>query len=172
MTTSLDPEFNSLLNDEVLVEGLLASDTRSLWRRLARTAAVQQVATLIAGDPRRIAALSSFVQQLLEEPCDAKFRHPHEMAICATLVILEQSPLPSARTVFARLKAQRKPSLALVRALAEYCDSRFVDSSVASFTLFERIDVPEPQAFWIQSDPSVGNSLIASNLVELQLVAA
>jgi hypothetical protein len=168
MTTNLDPDFSLLLSDDVFLEGMLASDTHSLWRRLARTAVVREMAALIAGEPTRITALCSFVQRLLGATCDARYRHPHEMAACAALVILEQSPLAAARSLLAQLRAERRPSLALVQATAEYCDSRFVDSTVVSFPVSPGMDALQRAPFWVAGSSPSGITLSASNVVELQ----
>ena len=118
--------FESLRSDEVFIRGMLASDTRSLWRQLARTKEVQDVARGLASDPDRIRQLCHFVDGLLNQPYDRSYRHPDDIAICAALVILEQSPLSVARNLFARLRDMTAPSLAWVQRMAEYCDQRFV----------------------------------------------
>ena len=121
--------FESLLSDDVFVAAQLASDVRSMWRRLARTQEVRDVADGVGSDSVRIRALCEFVRALIEKPYDKRYRHPKEAALCAALVILEQSPATPARHLFARLKCAKQPSLILVRRMAEYCDERFTDSA-------------------------------------------
>ena len=87
------PDFLMLSSDDVFAEGMLPSDVESLWRRLAILPAVQKVARGLASDPDEIRALCDFVDNLLREPYDSRYRHPNDIAICAALVILEQSPL-------------------------------------------------------------------------------
>src|SRR5438552_17261950 len=70
----LVPSFKLLESDEVLLEGNLASDVRSLWRRLSRTSAVQTVARDLASDPERIRALTRALSDLLKAPYDPLYR--------------------------------------------------------------------------------------------------
>lgn len=119
--------FEPLLSERVLAEGMLASNVRSLWRRLARCADVRDVGRQLASDPARIRALCGFVRGLLTADYDVRYRHPHDIAIAAALVLLEQSPLAEARALMHALKREPRPSLHWVRVMAEYCDSRFVD---------------------------------------------
>ena len=119
-------ECQALISDEVFLEGSLASDVRGLWRRLARTDEVREVSRKLASDPLLIQELCEFVQQLLDQPHGKEHRHPHDIAICAALVLLEQSPLGCVRGLFARLRKIKLPSLVWVRRMAEYCEQRFV----------------------------------------------
>ena len=119
-------DYEALISDEVFLEGAIASDVGGLRRRLARCQAVRDVSRKLASDPVRIRALCEFVQELLEQPYDKGYRHPHDMGICAALVLLEQSPLGYVRRLFAQLGTTRLPSLVWVQRMAEYCAGRFV----------------------------------------------
>ncbi len=121
--------FDALKSDEVLLQGMLASDVRSLWRRLARTAEVGDVARGLASQPERISALARYLEDLLDEPHDRAYRHPNDIAICAGLIILEQSPLADPRHLFSRLRRCERPSLVWVRRMAEHCQDRYIDST-------------------------------------------
>ena len=120
--------FSVLCSDSLLLEASLASDVRSLWRRLARSAEVRRVSRELASDPDRIRELCAWAENLLGQPYDIRFRHPEDTAICATLVILEQSPLSAIRNLFARMRRVTESSLIWVRRMAEHCDERFADS--------------------------------------------
>jgi len=127
--------FLLLLSDEVYVEGVVASDVASLWRRLARCESVQKVARHLSSDPKRIHALCVFLEKLLGESFDQTYAHPREMAICAGLVVLGASPLSTVRHLFARLLRCHLPSLVWVRRMAEYCDERRVSSVLMGGTV-------------------------------------
>ena len=118
--------FQSLQSDELFVQGMHASDVRSLWRTFARTKEARDVARFLASDPDRIRELCQFVQDLLGKEHDPAYRHPDDIAICAALVILEQSPLSPVRNLFARLSRLTAPSLAWVRRMADHCLQRYV----------------------------------------------
>lgn len=120
------------------MEGMLASDVASLWRRLARTAAVQHVAWSLASDKARIRRLCEFIQGLLDEPHDQGYRHPNDVAVCAGLVILEQSPLDCVRSLIAHLRRTNEPSLVWGRRMAEYCDGRWM----STITITEKLSLP------------------------------
>jgi hypothetical protein len=120
--------FESLRSEEVFVRGMLASDVRSLWRQLARTKEVQEVARGLGSDPDTIRQLCYFVEALLDQEYDRTYRHPEDIAICAALVVLEQSPLSVVRNLFARLCRMSAPSLAWVQRMAEHCSERYVPS--------------------------------------------
>jgi hypothetical protein len=128
-------DFLPLLSDEVFMAGISSSDARSLWRSLARTEAVRSVSRQLASDPDTIRRLCAFMRELLEAPADAGYMHPHDMAICGGLVLLEQSPLSVVRNLFARLRELRQPSLFWVQQMAAYCDQRFADVMRQRFTL-------------------------------------
>lgn len=121
-------DYEALISDGVFLEGSLASDVRALWRRLARCQAVRDVSRKLASDPVRIRALCEFVEDVLEQPYDRGYRHPHDLGICAALLVLEQSPLGSVRHLFARLQRTKLPSLVWVQRMAEYCADRFVST--------------------------------------------
>lgn len=120
--------FQCLLGDNVLLAAELASDVRSMWRRLARSQEIHTVAETLASDACRIEHLCEFVEALLRQPYDRSFRHPSESAICAALLILEQCSATRARYLVSRLRRAKEPSLVIVQRMAEYCDERFVDS--------------------------------------------
>jgi len=128
-------DFHPLLSDEVFVAGISSSDARSLWRSLARTEAVRSVSRQLASDPDKIRQLCAFVRELLEAPADVGYMHPHNMAICAGLVLLEQSPLSVARNLFARLRGLTQPSLFWVQHMADYCEQRFADLTHSQFAV-------------------------------------
>lgn len=125
--------FNILNSDAVLLQAAAASDVASLWRRLARTPEVRRVALRLASDPESIRQLCRWIQTLLQEQYDHRYRHPAEAAICAGLVLLEQSPLPEVRALFAQLCRERLNSLVWIQRMAEYCSDRFVDSNAPSY---------------------------------------
>lgn len=129
----LDEIARRLEGDEVLLAALLASDTRSMWRRLVRCVAVRELARELSSDIHRIEMLCSYLVRLLVESYDRRYRHPQEAAICAGLTLLARSPLGCARRHFAQCKRLREPSLALVQRMAEYCDEQFVDSSCLEY---------------------------------------
>jgi hypothetical protein len=130
-----DDQFDILLSDDLYAEGLLASDVASLWRRLARTEQVGTVARLLASDRDRIRDLAAYTDKLAKEPCDSKFRHPHDVAICAALVVLHPSPLSPVRHLFDRLRRLKRAPLVWVQRMAEYCDDGFAGSERTSITL-------------------------------------
>jgi len=134
----MKPEhYEKLTSDEVFLAGVAASDVRTMWRSLARSRAVREVGQQLASDPSRIRALCRFVEYLLSQPHDDAFRHPSDIAACAGLVILEQSPLPEVRRLFARLRAGREPSLFWVREMADYCEQRVAGRSVCAHCAYE-----------------------------------
>ena len=122
-------DFVALSSDDVFAEGMLASDVGSMWRRLARFPAVEKVARGLASDPEEIRALCDFADKLLSEPYDSQYRHPNDIAICASLVILEQSPLAQVRHLLARLRRVEEPSLIWIRRMAEYCNDRWTNTT-------------------------------------------
>lgn len=126
-------DFSVLDSDGVLLQAAAASDVGSLWRRLARTPEIRRVAFRLASDPEGIREMCRWIQNLLRKPYDHRYRHPFEAAICAGLVLLEQSPLPEVRVLFAQLRRERLNSLVWVRRMAEYCSDRFVDSNTPSY---------------------------------------
>lgn len=126
-------DFSVLDSDGVLFQAAAASDVGSLWRRLARTPEVRSVALRLASDPESIRHLCGWIQKLLRMPYDNRYRHPAESAICAGLVLLEQSPLPEVRALFAQRRRERVNSLVWIRRMAEYCSDRFVDSNAPSY---------------------------------------
>ena len=128
--------FDLLGSDDVLAEGMLASDVGSLWRRLGRLPPVQEVARALGSDPEEIRALCDFADELLNEPYDSRYRHPNDIAICASLVILGQSPLARVRNLLARLRRVDEPSLIWIRRMAEYCDDHWTN------TTFTRVGTP------------------------------
>jgi hypothetical protein len=120
--------FSILCSDSLLLKASLASDVRSLWRGLARSAEVRRVSRELASDPDRIREFCAWVENLRGQPYDIRFRHPEDTAICAALVILEQSPLSAVRNLFARMRRTTESSFIWVRRMAEHCDERFADS--------------------------------------------
>jgi hypothetical protein len=120
--------FEQLRSDEVFLQGMHASDVRRLWCALGRTKHVRSVSRSLASDPDRIRQLCCFVEGLLDVEYDKAFRHPEDVAICAALVILEQSPLSAVRNLFARLRGMVAPSLAWIQRMAEHCTQRYVPS--------------------------------------------
>ncbi len=145
----MTPGFDTLLSDDVLVDGMLASDVRSLWRRLARSPVVQDVARGIASSPDHLRALCHFVESLLGQDYDRRYRHPSDIAICAALVLLEDSPLSEVRQLFARLRRIPVPSLAWVKQMAEYCDEKRSDATILAWTT-PAADSEDTQAAWTQ----------------------
>ena len=127
--------FEALRSDAVLAEGALASDVGSLWRRLSRTPAVQDVAQALFSDPGRIRSLCDYVDDLLAEPHNETYRHPNDIAVCAALVILDSSPLAQARSLFHRLGRLTLPSLVWVRRMADYCQEHYVPTSCSGVML-------------------------------------
>ena len=115
--------FHLLLSDDVFVEAMPASNVRSLRRRLARSRAVRKVSRDLSCDRERMQGLCEFVEDLLQEDYDKRYRHPHDVAVCAALVVLEQSPLSRVRNMFWRLRGVKDLSLAWVQRMAEYCDT-------------------------------------------------
>lgn len=126
-------DFSVLDSDAVLVQAAAASDVGSLWRRLARTPEVASVARGLASDPENIRRLCAWIEARLRTAHDIRYRHPADSAVCAGLVLLEQSPVPEARALFARLSRERANSLVWIQRMAEYCDDRFVDSNAPSY---------------------------------------
>lgn len=131
------PDFVLLSSDDVFAEGMLASDVGSLWRRLTSFPAVQTVARGLASDPEKIRDLCNFADKLLSEPYDSQCRHPNDIAICASLVILEQylafdrmCPLTEVQNLLARIRRVDEPSLIWIREMAEYCNNRRIDTRV------------------------------------------
>jgi len=120
--------FDPLLSDAVFLEGMNASDVRGMWRALARAPDVRRVSRALGSDPGRIRDLCEFVEELLRTQYDRAYRHPQDVAICAALVVLEQSPLSPVRNLFARLRRPKERSLAWVQRMAEHCEERFVPS--------------------------------------------
>lgn len=135
-------DFAILNSDEVLLQAAVASDVASLWRRLARTSAVRTLAAKLASDPDELAQLCAWAKHILQKPYDRSFRHPDDAAICAALLILEQSPLCAVRAMFAQLRRAREGSLVWVQRMAEYCDNRFVDCNAPSY--YQRVEVGGP----------------------------
>ena len=131
-------DFERLTGDEVFLAGVAASDVPAMWRSLARSRAAREVAQQLASDPSRIRGLCRFVEYLLSQPHDDAFRHPNDIAACAALVILEQSPLPEVRGLFARLRAKREPSLFWVREMADHCEQRVAGRSVFAYCAYEQ----------------------------------
>ncbi len=125
--TSTNSDFEVLRSDELFLEAAVASDERSLWRRLARAESVRQVAARLGSDPARIAALCQFGESILAQPHDLTRRHPDDIAACAVLVLVEQSPLPHARRLIGRASRDLRPSLAWAQRMARYCAERFAD---------------------------------------------
>ena len=125
--------FEQLLSDEVFLAGVHASDVRALWRALARTPEARKVADALNSEPETIAALVGYVEKLIAASRDPAYRHPDDMAICCALVVLEQSPLPVVRHLFARLRDAHDPSMVWVRRMARHCDERFVPMSYERF---------------------------------------
>jgi hypothetical protein len=130
-----DDQLDILLSDDLYAEGLLASDVASLWRRLARTEQVGKVARLLASDPDRIRGLAAYADNLAKEHHDSKFRHPHDIAICAALVVLQSSPLSQVQNLVARLSKDARPSLTWVQRMADYCREKFVPSEFGGFPI-------------------------------------
>lgn len=149
-----EPNFDLLESDEVFVEGMLASDVGALWRRLSRLDEVRTVARSLNSDPERIVALCDYVQELLAEPTEPRCRHPHDVAICAALVILQPSPLSAVRHLFNHLRQVEEPSLAWIRRLAQYCDQRAVES-VWTVTTLSTMDCRESGTVFYQDESAV-----------------
>ena len=133
--STLEQSIASLLSDEVFSEGTLASDVRSLWRRLARTQEVIGLARQLASDRNQIESLCSSVQVWLDEPYDRSYRHPKDIAICAALIALETSPLSAVRHLFTRLRGAKVPSLVWIKRMAEHCETRIADSAYSSYRI-------------------------------------
>ncbi len=136
--------FHLLLSDDVFVEAMPASDVRSLRRRLARSRAVRKVARGLGRDRERIQGLCEFVEHLLREDYDKRYRHPHDVAVCAALVVLEQSPLSRVRNLFWRLRGVKDLSQAWVQRMAEYCDSTCVPCDRANVAVGAAYAVEAP----------------------------
>jgi hypothetical protein len=147
--------FDQLLSEEVTLEASLASDVRSLWGRLARTPAVCKVRLCLASAPDRIRKFCAWVERLVSTKYDPSYRHPEEAAICAALVILEQSPLAEARNLMARLKKAREPSLVWIQRMAEHCDAQFVEQTTVGQHVPEAPGLPAlrlPSFVWVWCD--------------------
>lgn len=114
--------FERLRSDEVFTQGMLASDVRSLWRRLLRTETVQGLQRSLASDGDTIRDLCNHISALAEQSHNESYRHPEDIAICAGLILISQSPLSPARGLIAKLKRRTEPSLCWVRRMAEFCD--------------------------------------------------
>jgi hypothetical protein len=161
--------FEPLMSDEVFLAGASASDVRSLWRSLARTQEVREVARGLASDPTEIRRLCRFVERVLHEDYDRQFRHPDDIAIAAGLVVLEQSPLSDVRNLFARLRSSKEPSLAWVRMMAEYCDERFAEVKRSGTLTLERRKMPMVFAFVETANVSWADRGLESRRLSLQL---
>lgn len=164
-----EQDYQLLLSEEVFLAGVTASDVRSLWRGLARTHQVQDVARRLASDPTRIRELCRFADRLLQSEYDRRYRHPQDIAIMAALVILEQSPLSEPRNLFARLRALGQPSLCWIQKMAQYCDERFTDAARTAFPALPNGKCPMPfveQAEVLTwADPQLGRQRFSLQLV-------
>lgn len=155
------PGFALLLSDDLYVVGALASDTRSLWRSLASSEQVRRVAAELASDPNRIRALVSFIRAQVLENHELTYRHPNDIAVCAALVILQDSPLSEVRRLFYELRRIASPSLAWVARMAAYCDDRFCRTAVNVLRVKAQTDPITPIALvnnWSRG-PSLKTSL-------------
>ena len=137
--------YSKLLSDEVRIQGLSSSDVSTLWRRLARLPDIQEVALSLASSPVAIAALAEFAAELAQKKHSAVYRHPYDTAICAALVILEQSPLEAVRRLFVELSSNEKPSMIWIKRMAMHCESRITKTESKLFSLGTRTkSQPEP----------------------------
>jgi hypothetical protein len=133
-------EFESLKSEEVFIQGMLASDVVSLYRRLSRAEEVRDVARVLGSNPPCLLSLCEFVLSLVDEPHSAGYRHPNDIAACAALVVLHPSPLSPVRHLFDRLRRLKRAPLAWVQRMAEYCDEGFPGSGRISITLGSSAD--------------------------------
>ena len=108
---------------------------------------MQDVARRIASDPDHLRRLCCFVEDLLGQDYDRRYRHPSDIAICAGLVLLEDSPLSEVRQLFARMRRIPVPSLAWVKQMAEYCDEKRSDATILAWTT-PAADSEDTQATW------------------------
>ena len=133
-------EFESLKSEEVFVQGMLASDVVSLYRRFSRAEEIRNVARVLGSNPPCLLYLCDFVLSLIDEPHSAGYRHPNDIAICAALVVLHPSPLSPVRHLFDRLRRLKRAPLVWVQRMAEYCDDGFAGSERTSITLGSTAD--------------------------------
>lgn len=137
--------YSELLSDEVCIQGLTSSDVSTLWRRLSRLPVVQEVALSLASDRVAILALAEFAAELAQQRHIVAYRHPHDTAICAALVILEQSPLDTVRRLFVELSCNEKPSMIWIKRMAILCENRIAKTGSSHISLGTRTQSqPEP----------------------------
>jgi|GEM_PF-5876704 len=119
--TDHQAEFESLRSEDIFVEAGVASDVMSVRRRLERTPLVCRIVRAVKENETLVHDLMSFVNRLLSESYDRKYRHPDDIAICAALVILTVVPLTKVYELLGRLSRVEDPSLCWVRRMAEHC---------------------------------------------------
>lgn len=146
------PILDLLCSDDLYMEGVIASDVKSLWRQLSRSRIVRTVAANLSSDHERIRDVVSFVRELIEEEHDRAFRHPNDIAICAALVIIQDSPLSEVRSLFYSLRRNDLPSLVWIKRIASYCDDRFCKTAVSVSTIGPNI-VLTPETIFVTCLP-------------------
>ncbi len=119
--TDHQAEFELLRSEDMFVEIGVASDVMSMRRRLERTPLVCRIVRAVRENETLVHDLMSFVNRLLSESYDRKYRHPDDIAICAALVILTVVPLSKVYELLVRLSRVGDPSLCWVRRMAEHC---------------------------------------------------
>ncbi len=119
--------FEALLSDDVFIQASVASDVSSLARRLSRTRQVCELAQSVQSNPGGIASLFRFVEELIDEPYDPRYRHPKDFAICAALSVLGTVPLLPVRRFVLRLAKNEQTSLVWVRRMANECNKLFTE---------------------------------------------
>jgi len=109
--------FDTLLSNNVMMEGCYASDPGSCSRRLERT---DEVKALLPMTDEASRSLCLCLMRWFSQPYDRRYRHPKEMAICAGLVLLQDHlKLAEVKDLFEFINKIDEPALAWVAMVAE-----------------------------------------------------
>lgn len=115
--------FDTLLSNNVMMEGCYASDPGSCARRLERTEEVKALSPQMTEDAAKELCLC--LTKWMNRAYDRRYRHPMEMAFCAGLVLLKDHlKLAEVQGLFESIYNISEPALCWVVMVAEYLKSR------------------------------------------------
>lgn len=110
--------FDPLCSIEVAMASGVASNTNCIVLFLRDTAEVKSTMDMVDGKPWMQRKLIDFINELADEPCDEKYRHHNDPAICAGLVILAKSRSKQATRLLKKMARQKSLSMWAPREVA------------------------------------------------------
>lgn len=104
-------KFKLLQADHIDLDAGFASDAGSCRRRIEKNPEISELKSLLAAQPELAKDLCEFVTALIDQPHDPRYRHPHETAVSAAMIVLADVQGPEVDALFERVLASTDTTL-------------------------------------------------------------